>query len=108
RVRNVGSPDQFYLVEAGAVTPVTRTQAALALTDPATAAAYPGTSPAPVPVSPGAIASVPVSHPALPDRSGVPATPPTADAPGPPQAPCVYYPGGTPAPSARFVFAAPP
>jgi type VII secretion protein EccB len=109
RARNVGSPDQFYLVEAGTVAPVTRTQAALALTDPATAAAYPGTSPAPVPVSPGAIASVPVSRTALPDRSGVPATPPTADTPGPPpQAPCIYYPGGTPAPSARFVFAAPP
>jgi type VII secretion protein EccB len=107
-VRNVASPAEFYLVEAGGVAPVTQTQAALALTDPGATAAYPGASPAPVVVSSAAIAGVPVSHATLPDSSGVPATPPAAATPAPSQAPCVYYPGTGPAPTARRVFAVPP
>jgi hypothetical protein len=105
-VRNVGSPDGFYLVESDGVSPVTQTQAALALTDPATAGAYPGASPAPVVVSTAMIASVPLSRAALPDGRGVPVTPPAADSPAPPQAPCVDYRGAARAPA--IVFAAPP
>jgi ESX secretion system ATPase EccB len=107
-VRNVGSPDGFYVVEAGSVSPVTRTQAALALTDPATAAAYPGASPAPVVMTTAMIAGVPQNRSALPDGRGVPVTPPAADAPPPAQAPCVDYPGGTRAPHAAIMFAASP
>jgi type VII secretion protein EccB len=106
-VRNVASPAEFYLVEAGGVTPVSQTQAALELTDPGTAAAYPGASPGPVVVSSAAIAGVPAGHAALPDRTGVPASPPAAATPASPQAPCIYYPAG-PAPAARLVFAVPP
>jgi type VII secretion protein EccB len=107
-VRNVGSPEQFYLVEPDGVAPVTRTQAALELTDPATAAAYPGASPALIAVSPAVMAGAPVSHATLPDGSDVPATPPAADAPVPPAALCVDYPGVPASPPARLVFATPP
>jgi type VII secretion protein EccB len=107
-VHNVGSPDQFYLAETGGVSPITLTQAALALTDPSTAAAYAGGTVAPVAVSPGVIARVPVSHAALPDGSGAPATPPVADIPAPPEALCVYYAGAATAPQARLVIATPP
>jgi type VII secretion protein EccB len=107
-VRNVGSVDQFYLVEADGVEPVTHTQAALALTDPATTAAYPDAPVAPVGVSPAVIAQAPVSHAQLADTGGVPGSPPAADGPGPGQAPCVAYPGGVTSPQARLLFATPP
>jgi type VII secretion protein EccB len=106
-VRNVGSPDEFYLVEAGALAQVTLTQAALVLTNPATAAAYPGGFPAPFDMSTAMTASVPQSRAALPDGSGVPATPPKAESPAPPEAPCVDYPGGPRTPRPAIVFAAP-
>jgi len=107
-VHNVGSPEQFYLVEPDGVAPVTRTQAALQLTDPAAAAAYPGSSPAPITVSPAMMAGAPISRAALPDGIGVPAAPPAADTPAPLQAPCVDYTGAPTAPAVRLVFATPP
>jgi type VII secretion protein EccB len=107
-VRNVGSPSRFYLAETDGVSAVTSTQAALALTDPATAAAYPGAAVAPVSVTPADIAAAPVSHQALPDGTGAPAAPPTAAGPAPAQAACIYYPGGAAAPGAALVLATPP
>jgi type VII secretion protein EccB len=106
--RNVGSPSRFYLAETDGVSAITSTQAALALTDPATAAAYPGAAVAPVPVTPADIAAAPVSRQALPDGTGAPAAPPAAAGPATAQAPCIYYPGGTAAPQAALVLAATP
>ena len=50
---NIGSVSQFYLVVAGGVTPISATQAAVLITDPATIAAYRGATATPEPVSPG-------------------------------------------------------
>jgi len=90
---NVGSPKQFYLVVSGGVTPVSSTQAAVLLTDPATIAAYAGATVAPVPVSPAAIATAQVIHQDLPDAAGAPPAPPASfTAPGPgPKVPCMDY-----------------
>jgi ESX secretion system ATPase EccB len=103
---NVGSPSQFYLVVADGVAPISTTQAALLLADPATSAAYPKASVAPVPVSPAAITSTPAVSLTMPDGPGAPAAPPTAFAPGQGQVPCMDYAGsGGTAPD--FVYAAP-
>lgn len=104
---NVGSASQLYLVMSGGVMPVTSTQAAILLADRATAAAYPGTTSAPIPVSPAAIAHAPVVRAGLADGSGLPSAPPADDAPGGSAVPCMDYAatGGTPA---RLVFAVPP
>jgi type VII secretion protein EccB len=107
-VLNVGSHDSFYLAGTGGVSSITSTQAALELTDPATAAAYHGAAVSPIQVTPAAIAAAPASHMDLPDGAGAPAAPPAAQAQAPGQAPCVYYTGGTATPQPRLVFATPP
>jgi len=107
-VHNVGSPSSLYLAEAGGVAPITLTQAALAMTDPATAAAYPGASVAEIPVSPAAIAAAPAAREPLADGTGVPAVPPAGFAPGGSAVPCIEYAGaGTPG-TPSLVFASPP
>jgi type VII secretion protein EccB len=107
-VHNMGSPSGFYLAEAGGVAPITVTQVALAITDPATAAAYRGTSAAEVPVSPAAIAAAPAARQPLADGAGAPPRPPTGFQPGGPGAPCIEYPGPGSPRLARLVFAVPP
>ena len=104
--RNVSSPGEFYLAEAGAVVPITAAQAAIVLGDPANAAAYPGSAGAPVPVSPAAMAGAHIVHQILPDAAGAPSTPPRDDATGP-GLPCIDYDsaGGVPP---QVVFATPP
>ncbi|HMH93597.1 MAG TPA: type VII secretion protein EccB [Streptosporangiaceae bacterium] len=105
--RNVGSPSEFYLAVAGGVTPITSAQAAIAITDTATAAAYPGAAVAPVPVSPAAIAGASIMHQQLPDGPPAPATPPPSARPSAGAAPCMAYAGrGGTAPS--LVFGRPP
>ena len=88
---NVGSASEFYLVVSGGVTPISATQAAMVITDPATISAYPGTTASPVPVSPGAIATAHVVSQALPDAAGAPAAPPVSFQPGGHQVPCADY-----------------
>jgi type VII secretion protein EccB len=107
-VHNVGSPDEFYLAETGSLSPISSTQAAVELADPASAAAYGSASVAPVQVSAAAIAAAPVSRRPLADGAGAPATPPAASSPGAGEAPCVDYSGPAAAPRARLVFAVPP
>jgi type VII secretion protein EccB len=104
---NVASADQYYLVEARGVAPVTATQAAVILTDPADAAAYAGHAALPILVSPGAIAHVPQVGAGLADSSGGPAAPPADFAPAGGNVPCMDYAaaGGT---SPALVFAVPP
>jgi ESX secretion system ATPase EccB len=103
---NVGSASQFYLVIAGGVTPITATQAAVLINDPATIAAYRGATAAPVPVSPAAIATAHVVTEMLPDAAGVPAAPPASFAPTGAQVPCMAY-GAAGGSAPALVFAAP-
>jgi type VII secretion protein EccB len=106
-VHNVGSQGELYVVMARGIAPVTSTQAALLLTGPATAAAYPDAAAAPIQVSPAAIAQAPAAGAGLADGAGVPSAPPGDYAPGGGADPCMDYAGpGTSAP--RLVFTAPP
>jgi type VII secretion protein EccB len=103
---NIGSASQFYLVLAGGVTPVSATQAAVVISDPATISAYPGATVNPVPVSPGAIATAHVINQSLPDAASAPPAPPTSFVPAGRQVPCMDYPAaGGAAPV--LAFAAP-
>jgi type VII secretion protein EccB len=103
---NIGSASQFYLVVPGGVTPVSATQAAVVISDPATIAAYPGATANPVPVSPGAIATAHVINQSLPDAASAPPAPPTSFVPAARQVPCMDYPAtGGAAPV--LAFAAP-
>jgi type VII secretion protein EccB len=104
--RNVGSPSEFYLAAAGGVTPITSAQAALAITDKATAAAYPGASAAPVPVSPAVIAGAAVVRQSLADGPPAPSAPPPSAGPGAGAVPCMDY-AGTGGSAPRLVFVPP-
>jgi type VII secretion protein EccB len=76
----LGGPARYYLVLADGLEPITQTEAALVLGDPANAAAYPGAQPKAVPSSLAEVASAP-QHPAGADASGYPAQiPAPADA----------------------------
>ena len=88
---NIGSASQFYLVVAGGVTPISATQAAVLITDPATIAAYRGATATPEPVSPAAISTAHVVDEALPDAGGAPPSPPTGYQAIGPQVPCMQY-----------------
>jgi type VII secretion protein EccB len=105
---NVGGPDALFLVEGDGVAAITATQAALDLSSPGTAAAYPGGMAQPVTVSAPAIASAPHGNQSLPDGTGVPASPPAeAAAPTVSDVPCIAYPGaGSEAPV--LLWTAPP
>jgi ESX secretion system ATPase EccB len=106
-VHNVGSASQFYVVTAGGMAPVTSTQAALLLTDPDNAAAYPGGSAVPIQVSPAAITHTSAAGAGLADGAGAPSAPPADFAPGGGVVPCMdYASAGTSAPS--LVFTTPP
>ncbi len=107
-VHNVGSPDEFYLAGTGSLSPISSTQAAVELADPASAAAYGSAPVAPVQVGAAAIAVAPVSRQPLPDGDGAPDRPPAASSPGAGEAPCMDYSGPAAAPRARLVFAVPP
>jgi type VII secretion protein EccB len=102
---NVGSQSEFYLAEAGALVPITATQAAIELGDPASAASYQGVSGAPVPVSPAAMVHAPIVHQPLADTTDAPSAPPRDDS-ATPGAPCMRYPSAGSPP--MFVFAVPP
>jgi type VII secretion protein EccB len=104
--RNVSSPGEFYLAEAGGLVPITAAQAAIVLGDPASAAAYPGATEAPVPVSQAATVHAPVVRQVLADAVGAPSAPPRDDG-AVPGVPCMDYDsaGGVPP---RLVFAVPP
>ncbi len=94
--QNVGSASQFYLAAADGITPISPTQAAMLLGDPATIGAYRGAPVAPVQVSAAAIATAHAVRLALPDGSPAPHSPPPAFAYGA-KSPCMDYPasGGT-------------
>ncbi|MER7010308.1 type VII secretion protein EccB [Saccharopolyspora sp. NPDC000359] len=69
---SVVGADRYYLLLSDGLAPLTRTRAALLLSDPDLAAAYPGGRPAALPVDGGAVASLPRSTqlraaPDLPD-----------------------------------------
>ncbi len=109
--RNVSSPSEFYLVEAGGLVPITAAQAAIVLGDPSSAAAYPGGTGAPVSVSPAAMVHAPMVHQMLADTVDAPSTPPRDDGAGPGE-PCMDYDGasyhGAGGVPPQFVFAVPP
>jgi type VII secretion protein EccB len=107
-VHNVGSASQFYVVTAGGIAPVTQTQAAVLLANPATSAAYPGGTVAPIQVGPGALTHAPAAAGAgLADGAGAPSAPPADYPPGGGMAPCMdYAAAGTSA--SHLVFTAPP
>ncbi len=90
--QNVGSPTEYYIVVAGGVVPITSTQAAIALSDPASAAAYRGAPVAPVMVSPAAMAHAPIVHRTLADETDAPLAPPRDDS-GVAGVPCMDYQG---------------
>ncbi len=104
--RNVGSPGEFYLAEAGALVPISAAQAAIVLGDPSSAAAYRGAAGAPVPVSPAAMVHAPIAGQHLADTADAPSAPPRDDGTGP-GVPCVDYRSAGGAPP-RVVFAVPP
>ncbi|HEY1702847.1 MAG TPA: type VII secretion protein EccB [Trebonia sp.] len=107
-VQDVGSQQQYYVAVGGGIVPVTLTQAALLLGDPAAAAAYHGTAVTPVQVGPAAAAAAPAGNLALPDGSdsGAPLSPPKGFMASGQQAPCVNYAGSGGSPA--LVYAAPP
>jgi type VII secretion protein EccB len=105
--QNVGSPAEFYLAVPGGITPITSAQAAIAITNKATAAAYPGGSAGAIPVSPAAIAGATVIHQSLADGSPAPSAPPSSSAPSAGAVPCMAY-AGTGGSAPRLVFARPP
>ncbi len=94
--QNVGSSGQFFLAAAGGIAPISLTQAAVLLGDPATIGVYRGAPVAPVQVSAAAIATAQVVRLALPDGSPAPHSPPPTFAYGA-KSPCMDYPasGGT-------------
>jgi type VII secretion protein EccB len=89
--QNVGSASQFYLAASGGITPISPTQAAMLLGDPATIGAYRGAPVAPVQVSAAAIATATVVRLGLPDGSPAPHSPPPAFTYGA-KSPCMDYP----------------
>jgi type VII secretion protein EccB len=103
--QNVGSPTEYYLAVAGGVVPITSVQAAIVLTDPASAAAYLGAPIAPVTVSPATMARAQVVHQVLADETDAPPAPPRDDSAGS-GVPCMDYPatGGV---APQLVFAEP-
>jgi type VII secretion protein EccB len=89
--------DQLYLVRQDGMVPISRTVATLVMADPATAQAYPGGSPAPIQIAPGALVGLSIVHDAN-LSSGFPVTPPTLADVGTDSLPCMRYtwgPGGT-------------
>jgi type VII secretion protein EccB len=88
---NVGSASQFYLVVSGGVTPISATQAAVLLTDPATIPAYRGATATPISVSPAAIATANIVGESLPDGAGAPSSPPSSFPVSGSQVPCTEY-----------------
>jgi type VII secretion protein EccB len=107
QVKNVGSASELYVVTASGIAPVTSTQAAVLLTDPSSAAAYPAEAAAPIGVGPATIAGAPAAAAGLADGSGTPSAPPADFAPGGGTVACMDYAGaGGTAP--RLVFATPP
>ncbi len=88
---NIGSASQFYLVVADGVTPITATQAAVLITDPATIVAYRDAMATPEPVSPAAISTAHVVDEVLPDAGSAPPAPPTGYEAIRPEVPCMDY-----------------
>ncbi|WP_327000711.1 type VII secretion protein EccB [Dactylosporangium sp. NBC_01737] len=98
-VRNTGTTERYYLLRADGLSPLTATGAAIVLGDPATAAAYPGQSPAALPLSPAALATTTTtSAPAV--LAALPAQPPAVAAVAGGQVPCVRLPSPSGPPEA--------
>ena len=106
-VRNVGSASQLYLVGTDGVAPITATQAAILLTDRGESAAYPGSTVAPVSVSPAAIAHASMLPSSVVDKVAVPSAPPHDYLPGAAAVPCADYSASGGA-GLQLVFAVPP
>ncbi|ANY07688.1 type VII secretion protein EccB [Pseudonocardia sp. HH130630-07] len=91
QVLTVGSPalesEQLYLLRADGVSPISTSVAALLLADPASAPAYPGGPPEPVPIGQAALADLPVSR-GTDLAAGLPESPPAAAAPSSDSVPC--------------------
>ncbi|WP_194926215.1 type VII secretion protein EccB [Catenulispora pinisilvae] len=87
-VHNVSGPDGTYLALAEGLEPITATQAALILADPAEKAAYQGGSPMEIPLGISDLAAAPRLAAAAP-VAGSPETPPTMTAAGPGSTPCM-------------------
>lgn len=91
----IGS-DEMYLVSSDGMVPLSRTAAALLLSDPGTRSAYPGGNPAPVQAGPNALIGVRMTRDAN-LTSGYPPTPPTVLDVGGSVLPCIRFnwePGG--------------
>jgi type VII secretion protein EccB len=96
----------YFVLLADGLSPATKTDAALVLGDPATAAAYAGAQVAALPLSPAAVAAAPRSRVSS-VTDGFPPVPPTVVEPGTPGAgtPCAriaFSPSGEPAVSVAF------
>ncbi|MBN1171977.1 MAG: type VII secretion protein EccB [Micromonosporaceae bacterium] len=89
-----GSKD-YYQLRRNGLAPLTATQAVLALGDPATAAAYPGTAPTAIALDITALGAATITDP---DDGGLPASPPSTVAPAEGERLCLAH-----APSARTV-----
>jgi type VII secretion protein EccB len=85
--RAAGTDQRFYLLTTGGLQTITQTAAALILSDPQTAKAYPGTVTA-TELGPAALATSKVLSPPS-WTSALPAAPPTPDAVGADRMPCV-------------------
>jgi hypothetical protein len=110
-VRNVGTDDAFHLVRPDGLERLTKTEAALLLGDPATAAAYPGSTVQPVVVAAGAAATAPpgpASGSGSDDADDVPAAPPHPAELLPGQVPCARHDTAAGDPDTSLVAAYPP
>ncbi|MGI5229460.1 type VII secretion protein EccB [Actinoallomurus sp. CA-142502] len=87
--RGAGGDQRYYLLTTGGLQTITQTAAALILSDPRTAKAYPGTATA-ISLGPAALAASKVlSAPSW--TSALPAAPPTLDAVAAGRMPCVRW-----------------
>ncbi|MGC4890588.1 type VII secretion protein EccB [Micromonospora sp. DT227] len=88
--RVVGTADRYFLLLRDGLSPLAETALALVLGDPATAAAYPGSTVRPLDLSAGALGGLPMSkQPALP--AGLPPRPPAAASPAAGDTWCVQW-----------------
>jgi type VII secretion protein EccB len=79
--RVTGTPDRYFLLLRDGLSPIAETALALVLGDPATIAAYPGTTVRPVELTAGALGRLPVSA-RQPLPAGLPPRPPVPASPG--------------------------
>lgn len=88
-VRGGGAADAFYLVARDGVAPLSQTDAALLLGDPASAVAYPGQMVVPIELSAATVAAARVSATRVTREGFPPAPPPLVERDGSGRVPCV-------------------